>query len=250
MSGVLAEVDDGCAWDFDSGVLALVVFPEFVAAVGFVVVPATFVASLDSFAFALFDFDLLVSVPLVSGAVVVSALGDAAPVSVSVFDFFLLAAVVFFSATGVSPFGGVALAAGSATALFFDLLLVAGVALALSPAVVCPVSVLFFFDLLVLEEVAAAPDALVELSVPSALPAPVFFFVVFVFLEVVDASPEAACGAVVVSVDSPAGFFFFFVLFVAVESVCAWSEDCRAARPYAKSAVASQAIKRATHIVK
>ena len=54
--------DDSLAFSFpcDSGALALVVFPEFPAAVGFFVVASGELAvSFDSFVFALFNFALL-----------------------------------------------------------------------------------------------------------------------------------------------------------------------------------------------
>jgi hypothetical protein len=175
---------------------------------GFVALPLEVAASLGSLAFALFDFVLLFVAAVVSppGGV---ALADGSAAALS--DFFLLAAaVLLFSAAGASPLGGVALA-GSAAALFLVLLVAVGVPFVeFSPPAVVLAS-LFVFDLLLPEEVAAAPEALVELSVAAASPGSVFFLV-FVFFEVVDVSPEAACGVAAVFVESAAGFFFFVVL--------------------------------------
>jgi hypothetical protein len=124
----------------DSFVLALVVLPEFAPAVGsFVESPE---AELEVF---LEWFDVL-------------------------FDFRLLAVPVLASpAAGVSPFGGVALAEGSAAALFFVLLVALGVVFAFSPSVFLALSLLVL-DLLreAVEAVVEASEPLVELSVPAA----------------------------------------------------------------------------------
>jgi len=137
------------------------------------------------------------------------------------FDFRLLAVPVLASpAAGVSPLGGVALAEGSAAALFFVLLVGVGVMFAFSPSVF-PALSLLVLDLL-REEVAEAPEPLAVLSVPAAWFESVFFLVL-VFFEVVEVSPEFACGEFAESVESAAGFFFFLVV---VESLCDWSGDC------------------------
>jgi len=147
---------------------------------------------------------------------------EALPESVDVlFDFLLLAVVVLVSpADGVSPVGGVALAEGSATALFLVLLVAVGVEFAFSPSVFAAFSVLVL-DLL-REEVVGVPAPLVELPVLAA-----WFESVFlldrVFFGVVEVSPELACVDFAESVESAAGFFFFFF---AVESFCDWSVDC------------------------
>ena len=180
--------------DFD-GVRALVVLPEFAPAVGFVAFP---VAELDVLPE---SFD-------------------------EVLDFLLLALPVLPSpAAGEFPIGGVALAEGSAAALFFGLLVAVGVVFAFSPSVFPALSVLVL-DLL-REEVAEAPEPLVELLVPATSFESVFFLVL-VFFEVVEVSPELACGGFAESVESTAGFFFFF--FVVVESLCDWSVACTDAR--------------------
>jgi hypothetical protein len=186
---VVLEELDGCRESF---VRALVVLPEFAPAVGFVEFP---VAELD-------------------------ALPDSFD---EVFDFLLLALPVLPSpAAGVSPVGGVALAEGSAAALFFGLLVAVGVVFAFSPSVlpVLSVLVLDFFR----EEVAEAPEPLVELPVPAAS-FESFFLLVLVFFEVVEVSPELACGGFAESVESAAGFFLFF-FFAVLESLCDWSVDC------------------------
>jgi hypothetical protein len=67
---------------------------------------------------------------------------------------------------GVLPVGGVALAEGSAAALFLVLLVAVGVAFAFSPSVF-PVFSVLVLDLF-REEVAEVPEPLVELSVPAA----------------------------------------------------------------------------------
>jgi hypothetical protein len=188
-SAVLEELDDCCALAVESFDRALVVLPEFAPAVGFVEFPVAEMDGLpDSFE-VLFDFRLL-AVPVLASP-----------------------------AAGVSPVGGVALAEGSAAALFFGLFVAVGVVLAFSPSVFPALSVL---DLL-REEVAEAPEPLVELPVPAASFESVFFLVL-VFFEVVEVSPELACGAFVESVESAGVFFFFF--FAAVESLCDWSVDC------------------------
>jgi hypothetical protein len=190
-SVVLEELDDCRLLPAESVGRALVVLPEFAPAVGFV-------------EFSVAELDVL-------------------PGSLDVpFDFLLLAVPVLASpAAGVSPVGGVALAEGSAAALFFGLLVAVGVVLAFSPSVFPALSVLVL-DLL-REEVAEEPEALVELPVPAASFESVFFLVL-VFFEVVEVSPELACGAFVESVESVGVFFFFF--FAAVESLCDWSVDC------------------------
>jgi hypothetical protein len=190
-SVVLEDLDDCRLLPDESVGRALVVLPEFAPAVGFAEFPVA-------------ELDVL-------------------PESVAVlFDFLLLVEPVLASpAAGVSPVGGVALAEGSAAALFFGLLVAVGVVFAFSPSVFPALSV-FVLDLL-REEVAEAPEALVELSVPAATFESVFFLVL-VFLEVVEVSPELACGAFVESVESAGVFFFFF--FAAVESLCDWSVDC------------------------
>jgi hypothetical protein len=176
----------------DSFVLALVVLPEFAPAVGsFVEFPEAELEVLPE------SFDVL-------------------------FDFRLLAVPVLASpAAGVSPVGGVALAEGSAAALFFVLLVAFGVVFAFSPSLFLALSLLVL-DLL-REEVVEASEPLVELSVPAAGFESVFFLVL-VFFEVVEVSPELACGEFAESVESEAVFFFFF--FVVVESLCDWSVDC------------------------
>jgi hypothetical protein len=191
-AGVGSELTVGCAaFDLDSGVLALVVLPEFAAAGGvFASVPEAEVSAGFS-VFVFFDFDVLaevlVEVPLVSPA-------------------------------AASPPAGVALAAGSAAALFLVLLFFAGV-LAFADAVVSPASAAFVLDLLLREDVPAAPLALVVLSVPVALVSA--FFLLRDFFEVVDVSPDADCVPVVASALSLAGFFFFDL--VAVVLLCVWS---------------------------
>jgi hypothetical protein len=175
----------------DSFVRALVVLPEFAPAVGsFVEFPPAELEVLPESFEVLFDFRLLVVPVLVSPA------------------------------AGVSPVGGVASAEGSAAALFFVLLVAVGVVFAFSPSVFPAFSV-SVLDLL-REEVAEAPEALVDLSVPAAWSESVFFFVL-VFFEVAEVSPEFACGELAESVESAAGFFFFFFV---VESLCDWSFDC------------------------
>ena len=172
----------------DSFVRALVVLPEFAPAVGsFVEFPdAELEVVPESFA-VLLDFRLL------------------------------FVAVLASPAAEPFPVGGVALAEGSAAALFLVLLVAVGVEFALSPAV----PALSVLDLL-REEVVEAP-ALVELSVPAASFESVFFFVVLAFFEVAEVSPEFACEELAESVESAAGFFFFFLV---VESLCGWSVDC------------------------
>jgi hypothetical protein len=165
----------------DSFVRALVVLPEFAPAVGFVEFPAGEFESLPESFDALFDF-LLLAVPALP-----------------------------------SPLAGVALADGSAAALFLVLLVAVGVVLAFSPSVFAAFSLLVLDSLR--EEVAEAPEPLVLVSVPAAWFESAFFLVL-VFFEVVEVSPEFACGDVA---ESAAGFFFFFVV---VESLCDWSGDC------------------------
>src|ERR1700722_2967460 len=172
----------------DSLVRALVVLPEFAPAVGF------FVEFPDA------EFEVL-------------------PESLDVlFDFLLFAVPVLASpAVGVSPVGGVALAEGSAAALFF--VVAVGVVLAFSPSALPAFSVLVL-DLL-REAVVEAPEPL-EVSVPAAWFESVFLLDL-VFFGVVEASPELACVEFAASEESAAGFFFFFF---AVESLCDWSVDC------------------------
>ena len=190
-SVVLEELGDCCALAVESLGRALVVLPEFAPAVGFVEFPVAALDVLPESFEVLFDF-LLLAVPVL-----------ASPVA------------------GVSPVGGVALAEGSAAALFFGLLIAVGVVLAFSPSVFPALSVLVL-DLL-REEVAEVPEPLVELPVSAASFESVFFLVL-VFFEVVEVSPELACGAFVESVESAGVFFSFF--FAAVESLCDWSVDC------------------------
>lgn len=175
----------GCAvFDLDSGVLALVVLPEFAAAGGVFVSVAEAEVSAGFSVFVFFDFLVLAEVLLVSPA------------------------------AAVSPFAGVALAAESAAALFLVLLFFAGV-LVFPAAVVSPASAVFVLDLLVREDVPPAPLALVALSVPVALESA--FFLLRDFFVVVDASPEVDCAAVA-SALSLAGLFFLDLL--AVELLC------------------------------
>jgi hypothetical protein len=185
--------DESFVLPVGSFVRALVVLPEFVPAVGlFVELPADELEVLPE------SFDVL-------------------------FDFLLLAVPVLPSpAAGVSPVGGVALAEGSAAALFFGLVVAVGVVFAFSPSVLAALSLLVL-DLL-FEEVAEVPEPLVVLLVP-AVSFESLFFLVVVFSEVVEVSPGLACGDFVESVESAAaGFFFFF--FAAVESLCDWSVAC------------------------
>jgi hypothetical protein len=197
-------------FDFVSGVRALVVFPEFAAA----------------------------------GGVFESALAPVAaesPAALFDFDFRLLAVVPSdVDAAGASPVGGVALAEGSAAALFLVRLFFSGAVLALvSPAVLsavlsaAEVSPAAVFDLLLFFLVLVAEsDAAVEASALWSS-AGAFFLVVF-FLVVFEALSEDA----VESVASAAGFFFFFFV-VVVESLCVWSADCPA--PAAGAGIANPA---------
>ena len=105
------------------------------------------------------------------------------------FDFLLLVVPVLPSpAVGVSPVGGVALAEGSAAALFFGLLITVGEVLAFWSSAFPVLSVLVL-DLL--REV-PAPEPLVGLSVPVPSFKSVFFWVLG-FFEVVELSPALAC---------------------------------------------------------
>jgi hypothetical protein len=174
---------DCAAFDLVSGVLALVVLPEFAAAGGVFVSVAEVEVSAGFSFLVLFDFVVLAAVPFVS---------PAAP---------------------VSPVAGVALAAGSAAALFLVLLFFVGVLL--FPAVAVSSAVLVL-DLLVFEDVPAAPLALVVLSVPVALVSA--FFLLRDFFDVGDVSLDADCPAVA-SALSLAGFFFLDLL--AVVLLCA-----------------------------
>ena len=196
-SVVPEELEDWRALPFDSLVRELVVLPELVPAVG------SFVEFADAEAEALPEsFDAL-------------------------FDFLLLADPVLPSpAAGVSPVGGVALAEGSAAALFFGLLVAVGVVFAFSPSVF-PALSLLVLDLL-REEVPEAPELLVALSVPAAS-FESLLFLVLVFFAVVEVSPELASDGFAASAESAAVFFFFF--FGAVESLCDWSVDCVDCRP-------------------
>jgi len=211
-SVALEELDDGrvlpagsLVLPDDSFVRALVVLPEFPAAVG------SFVE------FSLAELEVLLE-------------SFEAPFDV-LFDFLLLAAPVLLSpAAGASPVGGVALAEGSAAALFFGLLFAVGAVFAFSPSVFAALSLLALDFLR--EEVPEAPVPFAELSVPAASFESVFFLVV-VFSGVVEVSPALACGEFAESGPSATGFFFFF--FLAVESLCGWSVDCvdcRKALPY------------------
>jgi hypothetical protein len=175
----------------ESLVRALVVLPEFAPAVGsFVEFPVAKLAVLPDSLDVLFDFRLLVVLALVSPT------------------------------AGVSPVGGVALAEGSAAALFLVLLVAVGAAFAFSPLVLLALSVLVL-DLLP-EVVLEAPEPLVALSVPAGWFESVFLLDL-VFFGTVEASPELAFVEFAVSEESAAGFFFFFF---AVESLCDWSVDC------------------------
>jgi hypothetical protein len=175
----------------ESLVRALVVLPEFAPAVGSFVefAVAELAVLLDSLD-ALFDFRLLVVLALVSPA------------------------------AGVSPVGGVALAEGSAAALFLVLLVAIGAAFAFSPLVLLALLVLVL-DLL-REEVVEAPEPLVVLSVPAGWFESVFLLDL-VFFGTVEASPGLVFAEFAVSEESAAGFFFFFF---AVESLCDGSFDC------------------------
>jgi hypothetical protein len=211
------------------GVRALVVLPELPVAAGASGAPASVLLEeladwrvpVDSFVRALVLFPE--PAPAVGSFVEVPVADlEELPESLDVlFDFRSLAVPVLASpAAGVSPVGGVALAEGSAAALFFGLLVAVGVVFAFSPEVFPALSVLVL-DLL-REEVAEAPELFVELSVPAASFESVFFLVL-VFFEAVEVSPEVACKEVTESVEAAAGFFFFFVV---VESLCDWSGDC------------------------
>jgi len=221
--------------DFD-GVRALVVLPELPVAGGAVGVVASVVPE-ELEDWRALPFDSLVRelvvlpelVPAVGSFVEFAAVEpEALPESFdALFDFLLLADPVLPSpAAGVSPVGGVALAEGSAAALFFGLLVAVGVVFAFSPSVF-PALSLLVLDLL-REEVPEAPELLVVLSVPAAAFESVVFLVL-VFFAVVEVSPELASDDFVASVESAAGFFFFFL--VAVESLCDWSVDCVDCRP-------------------
>lgn len=197
--------------DFDE-VRALVVLPELPVAAGAVGAPASVVPDeLDDCRLLPVESAVLPDESLVRALVVLPEFAPAVgsfvefadaelevlPESFDVaFDFLLPVVLVLVSAVaGVSPVGGVALAEGSAAALFLVLVL----------------------DLL-REEVVEAPEPLVELSVPAA---PVFLLDL-VFFEVLEASPELVCVEFAASEESAAGFFFF----LAVESLCDWSVDC------------------------
>jgi hypothetical protein len=128
--------------DFD-GVRALVVLPELPVAGGAVGAPASVLLeelddcrAVDSFVRALV---VLPEFAPAVGSFVEFAVAELEelPESLDVlFAFLLLAVPVLVSpATGVSPVGGVALAEGSAAALFFVLLVAVGVVFAFSPSV-------------------------------------------------------------------------------------------------------------------
>lgn len=215
--------------DFD-GVRALVVLPELPVAGGAVGVVASVVPE-ELEDWRALPFDSLVRelvvlpelVPAVGSFVEFAAVEpEALPESFdALFDFLLLADPVLPSpAAEVSPVGGVALAEGSAAALFFGLLVAVGVVFAFSPSVF-PALSLLVLDLL-REEVPEAPALLVVLAVPAAS-FESLFFVVLVFFAVVEVSPELASDDFAASVESAAGFFFFLV---AVESLCDGSVDC------------------------
>jgi hypothetical protein len=188
-SVVPEELDDCCV--VDSLVRALVVLPEFAPAVG-----------------SFFEFP--------------DAELEVLPASLDVlFDFRLLAVPVLVPpADGVSPVGGVALAEGSAAALFFVLLVAVGVVFEFSPSVFPALSVLVLG--LLRDEVVEVPEPLVELAVSAAWFESVFLLDLVSF-GVVEPSPELACVEFAASEESAAGFFFFFVV---VESLCDWSVDC------------------------
>jgi hypothetical protein len=220
--------------DFD-GVRALVVLPELPVAGGAVGVVASVVPE-ELEDWRALPFDSLVRelvvlpelVPAVGSFVEFAAVEpEALPESFdALFDVLLLADPVLPApAAGVSPVGGVALAEGSAAALFFGLLVAVGVVFAFSPSVF-PALSLLVLDLL-REEVPEAPELLVVLAVPAAS-FEWLFFVVLVFFAVVEVSPELASDDFA-SVESAAGFFFFFL--VAVESLCDGSVDCVDCRP-------------------
>jgi hypothetical protein len=214
-----------------AGVRALVVLPELPVAGGAVGAPASvvpeeldvlpdesFVPAVDSLVRA------LVVLPEFAPAVgsfveFPDAELEVLPESLDVLlDFRLLAVLVLVSpAAGASPVGGVALAEGSAAALFLVLLVAVGAVFAFSPLALLALSVLVL-DLL-REEVVEVPEPLAELSVPAVS----VFLLDLVFFEVVEASPELAWVEFAAPEESAAGFFFFFVV---VESLCDWSVDC------------------------
>jgi hypothetical protein len=218
--------------DFDE-VRALVVLPELPVAAGAVGAPSSVVPDeLDDCRLLPVESAVLPDESLVRALVVLPEFAPAVgsfvefadaelevlPESFDVaFDFLLPVVLVLVSAVaGVSPVGGVALAEGSAAALFFVLPVAVGAVFVFSALVLPALSVLVL-DLL-REEVVEAPEPLVELSVPAA---PVFLLDL-VFFEVVEASPELVCVEFAASEESAAGFFFF----LAVESLCDWSVDC------------------------
>lgn len=217
--------------DFD-GVRALVVLPELPVAGGAVGVVASLVPEeLEDWRALPFDSlvrELVVLPELVPAAGSFVEFADAEPEALpesfdALFDFLLLAEPVLPSpAAEVSPVGGVALAEGSAAALFLGLLVAVGVVFAFSPPVF-PALSLLVLDLL-REEVPEAPELLVALSVPADSFESVVFLVL-VFFAVVEASPELASDDFAASVESAAVFFFFFFV-VAAESLCGWSVDC------------------------
>lgn len=128
-------------------------------------------------------------------------------------DFLLLLPDFDSPAAGVSPVGGVALAEGSATALFLVPLVATGVELLDSPAV-SPLDFVVF-DLLPFEAGSPAPEALVGLSVPCAESA---LFLILLFFAVAELSPAADWLSELV--ESTVAFFFFLLLLVSLESVC------------------------------
>jgi hypothetical protein len=205
--------------DFD-GVRALVVLPELPVAGGAVGAPASVVLE---------ELDDCRVLPVESFVPAVGSFVEFAVAELAVlldsldvlFDFRLLVVLALVSpAAGVSPVGGVALAEGSAAALFLVLLVAIGAAFAFSPLVLLALLVLVL-DLL-REEVVEAPEPLVVLSVPAGWFESVFLLDL-VFFGTVEASPGLAFAEFAVSEESAAGFFFFFF---AVESLCDGSFDC------------------------
>jgi hypothetical protein len=158
----LEELED----DRESLVRALVLLPEFAAAVGLVEFPlAELEVLLESFE-VLFDF-LLLAVPALPSP-----------------------------AAGVPPVGGVALAEGSAAALLFGLLVAVGVVLAFSPSVFpALLSLVCFLVLVFFEVVGVSPELACGGFAGSAESAAGFFF--FFFLVVL----ESLCGCSVDCVD-------------------------------------------------
>ena len=124
-----------------SGLRVLVVFPEFAAAVGSLLLP---------------DAELLLGPEALELPAVVSA----ESFFFLPFEALLPVAVLPSEAAGAAPVGGVALAAGSATELFFVALVATGSVFLVSPS---DVSAPFFVvDLLDFALLSALPEALVE----------------------------------------------------------------------------------------